>query len=114
MKNISDIVGMFAFPFQTEIAFVAAIFTTVKALVVGAKDHICQKQYWSACLCVLLLMAYVGLAAAVVWVVVPWLKTFFLAKFALSPFWFTPVKRALLRGIGKMVAAICRKFTLIK
>ncbi|VCY60102.1 hypothetical protein BANRA_05410 [Escherichia coli] len=27
----------------------------------------CQKQYWSACLCILLLMAYVGLCAAVVW-----------------------------------------------
>ena len=112
MNNMSDIVRMFAFPFQSEIAFLAAIFATVKRLVVSTRDHICQKQYWSASLCVLLLMVYVGLAAAVVWVVMPWLKAFFLAKFALSPFWFSPVKSALLWGIGKMVAPICRKLSL--
>jgi hypothetical protein len=37
MKNTSDIVGMLAFPFQTEIAFVVAIFTTAQRLVVSAR-----------------------------------------------------------------------------
>lgn len=114
MKNTSDIVGTFVFPFQTEIAFVIAIFTTAQRLVVSARDHICQKQYWSACLCIMLLVAYVGLTAGVVWTVVPWLKTFFLVKLAISPFWVMPVKSLLLWSIGKMVAAICRKFTLNK
>lgn len=77
MKNTSDIVGTSVFPFQTEIAFIIAIFTTTQRLVVSAGDHISQKQYWSACLCVLLLVAYVGLTAGVVWAVMPWLKTFF-------------------------------------
>ncbi|HHT8253539.1 abortive infection protein [Citrobacter freundii] len=113
MKDLFDTEGTVLFPFQTEITFVWAIFTTVKRLVIGTRDHICQKQYWSACLCVLLLMVYVGLAAAVVWVLVPWLKAFFLAKFALSPFWFAPVKSGLLWGIGKMVAPICRKLASI-
>lgn len=71
MKNLSDIVGMFAFPFQTEIAFVAAIYPTAKNLTVSTRGHIGQKQYWSAWLCVMLLMVYVGFAAAVVWAVVP-------------------------------------------
>ncbi|HFZ1748376.1 abortive infection protein [Klebsiella oxytoca] len=114
MKNTSDIVGMLAFPFQTEIAFAVAIFTTAQRLVVSARDHICQKQYWSACLCVLLLVAYVGLTAGVVWAVVPWLKTFFLVKLAISPFWVMPLRSLLLWGIGKMVASICRCFTLTK
>lgn len=114
MKNTSDIVGTFVFPFQTEIAFIVAIYTTAKNLVVSARDHICQKQYWSACLCVLLLVAYVGLTAGVVWAVVPWLKTFFLVKLAISPFWVMPLRGLLLWGIGKMVGAICRKFTLSK
>ena len=112
MKNTSDIVGMLAFPFQTEIAFVVAIFTTAQRLVVSARDHICQKRYWSACLCALLLVAYVGLTAGVVWAVVPWLKTFFLLKLAISPFWVMPLRSLLLRGIGKMVTAICRKLSL--
>ena len=112
MKSMSDTEGTVLFPFQTEIAFVLAIITTAKDLSVSAWGHIGQKQYRSACLCVLLLLAYVGLAAAVVWVVVPWLKAILLAKFALSPFWFSPVKRVLLWGIGKMVAPICRKLSL--
>ncbi|WP_407437635.1 abortive infection protein [Lelliottia sp.] len=112
MNNMSDIVGKFAFPFQTEIHFLWTIYTTAKNLSISARGHIGQKQYRSACLCVLLLLAYVGLAAAVVWVVVPWLKAILLAKFALSPFWFSPVKRVLLWGIGKMVAPICRKLSL--
>lgn len=111
MDFLNDTEGTVLFPFQTEIAFVLAIITTAKDLSVSAWGHIGQKQYWSACLCILLLMAYVGLCAAVVWAVVPWLKAFFMAKYALSPFWFTPVKSLLLRGIGKMVGAICRKFT---
>nr|ASU06011.1 hypothetical protein ECSA44_05886 [Escherichia coli] len=37
MKNLSDIVGMFAFPFQTEIAFVAAIYPTAKNLTVSTR-----------------------------------------------------------------------------
>ncbi|VCX04899.1 hypothetical protein BANRA_05409 [Escherichia coli] len=78
------------------------------------RDHICQKQYWSACLCILLLMAYVGLCAAVVWFVVPWLKAFIVSKFAVSALWVTPVKRGLLWGIGKVVTATCRRFTLLK
>jgi hypothetical protein len=40
MKNTSDIVGMLAFPFQTEIAFVVAIFTTAQRLVVSAGPHL--------------------------------------------------------------------------
>ncbi|AOI29415.1 TPA: abortive infection protein [Citrobacter freundii] len=114
MKNMSDIVGMFAFPYQTEITFVAAIFKIAKRLAISAGGHICQKQYWSACLCVLLLMTYVGTTATVVWVVMPWLKAFIVSKFALSPLWATPVKSGLIWGIGKMVAAIRRKFTLSK
>lgn len=76
--------------------------------------HIEQKQYWGACLCIWLLVAYVGLCAAVVWAVAPWLKAFIVSKFALSALWVTPVKSGLLWGIGKMVRAICRKFTLLK
>lgn len=114
MDFLNDTEGTVLFPFQTEIAFVLAIITTAKDLSVSAWGHIGQKQYWSACLCILLLMAYVGLCAAVVWAVVPWLKAFFMAKYALSPFWFTPVKSLLLRGIGKMAATICRKYTLLK
>lgn len=114
MDFLNDTEGTVLFPFQTEIAFVLAIITTAKDLSVSAWGHIGQKQYWSTCLCILLLMAYVGLCAAVVWAVVPWLKAFFMAKYALSPFWFTPVKSLLLRGIGKMAATICRKFTLLK
>ena len=114
MDFLNDTEGTVLFPFQTEIAFVLAIITTAKDLSVSAWGHIGQKQYWSACLCILLLMAYVGLCAAVVWAVVPWLKAFFMPKYALSPFWFTPVKSLLLRGIGKMAATICRKFTLLK
>lgn len=114
MDFLNDTEGTVLFPFQTEIAFVLAIITTAKELSVSAWGHIGQKQYWSACLCILLLVAYVGLCAAVVWAVVPWLKAFFMAKYALSPFWFTPVKSLLLRGIGKMAATICRKFTLSK
>ncbi|EJE5324225.1 abortive infection protein [Escherichia coli] len=111
MKNLTDIVGMFAFPFQTEIAFVAAIYPTAKNLTVSTRGHIGQKQYWSAWLCVMLLMVYVGFAAAVVWAVVPWLKGFIVSKFAVSALWATPVKGALLWGVGKMVAAIRRKIT---
>ncbi len=71
MKNLLDTEGTVLFPFQTEIHFIWTIFSTVKRPVIGTRDHICQKQYWSACLCILLLMAYVGLCAAVVWFVVP-------------------------------------------
>lgn len=114
MKNLFDTEGTVLFPFQTEIHFIWTIYTTTKTLYVSACGHIGQKQYWSACLCILLLMAYVGLCAAVVWAVVPWLKAFIVSKFAVSALWVTPVKSLLLRGIGKMVEAICRKFTLLK
>ncbi|EPR0422759.1 abortive infection protein [Enterobacter hormaechei] len=114
MKDLFETEGTVLFPFQTEIAFIMAIITTAKDLSVSAWGHIGQKQYWSASLCIFLLVAYIGLCAAVVWAVVPWLKAFFMAKYALSPFWFTPVKSLLLRGIGKMAATICRKFTLLK
>lgn len=109
MKNLFDTEGTVLFPFQTEIHFIWTIYTTAKTLYVSACGHIGQKQYWSACLCILLLMAYVGLCAAVVW-----LKAFIVSKFAVSALWVTPVKSLLLRGIGKMVGAICRKFTLLK
>lgn len=111
MTNMSDIVGKFAFPYQTEITFVAAIFNIAKRLAISAGEHICQKQYWSACLCVLLLMTYVGTTGAVVWIVMPWLKAFIVSKFALSTLWATPVKSLLLWGIGKMAGTICRKIT---
>lgn len=114
MKNLSDIVGTELFPYQTEIAFVTTTFNTVRRLAISAEGHICQKQYWSACLCILLLVVYVGLAAAVVWAVIPWFKAFIVSKFALSPLWAAPVKSGLIWGIGKMVAAIRRKFTLSK
>ncbi len=114
MKNLLDTEGTVLFPFQTEIHFIWTIFSTVKRSVIGTGDHICQKQYWSACLCILLLMAYVGLCAAVVWFVVPWLKVFIVSKFAVSALWVTPVKRGLLWGIGKVVTATCRRFTLLK
>ncbi|HCT4795739.1 TPA: abortive infection protein [Enterobacter hormaechei] len=114
MKNLFETEGTVLFPFQTEIAFVLAIITTAKDLSVSAWGHIGQKQYWSASLCILLLVAYVGLCAAVVWAVVPWLKAFIVSKFAVSALWVTPVKSGLLWSIGKMVGAICRKFTLSK
>ncbi|NWC63968.1 abortive infection protein [Cedecea sp. P7760] len=114
MDFLKDTEGTVLFPFQTEIAFVLAIFTTAKNLSVSACGHFGQKQYWSSCLCVLLLLAYVGLTAAVVWAVVPWLKTLIVSKFAVSALWVTPAKRLLLWSIGKMVDAICRKFTLLK
>jgi len=114
MNNMSDIVGIFTFPFQSEITFVAAIYATGKNLSVSAWGHICQKQYWSAWLCLMLLMVYVGLSAAVVWVLMPWLKALIVSKLAVSPLWVSPVKRALLWGIRKVVAATCRKFTLLK
>ncbi|HIF6410015.1 TPA: abortive infection protein [Klebsiella pneumoniae] len=112
MKNMSDIVGTIVFPFQTEIAFIVAIFTTAQRLVVCAWGHICQKQYWSAWLCVLLLVVYVGLTAAVIWIAMPLLKTLIVSKLAISAYWAWPVRRLLLWGIDKMVAAICRKFSL--
>lgn len=114
MKNLFDTEGTVPFPFQTEIHFVWMIYTTAKTLSVSAWGHIGQKQYWSASLCILLLVAYVGLCAAVVWAVVPWLKAFVVSKFAVSALWVSPAKGALLWGIGKMVGAICRKFTLLK
>ncbi|ELY2562039.1 abortive infection protein [Cronobacter sakazakii] len=113
MKNLFETEGTVLFPFQTEIHFVWTIYTTAKNLFVSAWGHIGQKQYWSACLCIGLLMAYVGLCAAVVWAVVPWLKAFIVSKLALSALWTTPVKSGLLWGIGKMVGAICRKYTLL-
>lgn len=114
MKDLKNTEGTVLFPFQTEIHFVWTIYTTAKNLSVSAWGHIGQKQYWSACLCVMLLMAYVGLTAAVVWAVVPWLKAFIVSKLAVSALWATPVKSGLLWGIDKMVGTICRKFTLIK
>ncbi|MDU2002033.1 MAG: abortive infection protein [Enterobacter hormaechei] len=114
MKNLFDTEGTVLFPFQTEIHFIWTIYTTAKTLSVSAWGHIGQKQYWSACLCILLLVAYVGLCAAVVWAVVPWLKTFIVSKFALSALWVSPVKSGLLWGIGKVVGAAYRKFTLSK
>lgn len=114
MDFLNDTEGTVLFPFQTEIAFVLAIITTAKDLSVSAWGHIGQKQYWGACLCIWLLVAYVGLCAAVVWAVAPWLKAFIVSKLALSALWVTPVKSGLLWGIGKMVRAICRKFTLLK
>lgn len=114
MTDLKNTEGTVLFPFQTEIHFIGTIYTTTKNLSVSAWGHIAQKQYWSACLCVMLLMAYVGLTAAVVWAVVPWLKAFIVSKFAVSALWVTPVKDGLLWAIGKMVATICRKFTLTK
>ena len=113
MTNTSDIEGMFAFPFQTEIAFLVSIFTTAKHLVVSGWSHINQKQYWNACLCVLLLLAYVGFIAGVVCAVMPWLKCFIVSKLGLSVLWVAPVKSGLTWSIGRMVAAICRKFSSI-
>lgn len=114
MDFLNDTEGTVLFPFQTEIAYVLAIITTAKDLSVSAWGHIGQKQYWSACLCIWLLVAYVGVCAAVVWAVVPWLKAFIVSKFALSALWVTPVKSGLLWGIGKVVGAAYRKFTLSK
>ncbi|MEY5430227.1 hypothetical protein WI869_23360 [Salmonella enterica subsp. enterica serovar Corvallis] len=57
MKNLFDTEGTVLFPFQTEIHFIWTIYTTAKTLYVSACGHIGQKQYWSACLCILLLMA---------------------------------------------------------
>ncbi|MDC9131597.1 hypothetical protein PSJ72_00250 [Escherichia coli] len=42
------------------------------------------------------------------------LKVFIVSKFAVSALWVTPVKRGLLWGIGKVVTATCRRFTLLK
>lgn len=114
MKNLFDTEGTVPFPFQTEIHFIWTIYTTAKTLSVSAWGHIGQKQYWSACLCIWLLVAYVGLCAAVVWAVVPWLKAFIVSKFAVSALWVSPVKSGLLWGIGKVVGAAYRKFTLSK
>lgn len=114
MKNLFDTEGTVLFPFQTEIHFIWTIYTTAKTLSVSAWGHIGQKQYWSACLCIWLLVAYVGLCAAVVWAVVPWLKAFIGSKFAVSALWVSPVKSGLLWGIGKVVGAAYRKFTLSK
>ncbi|MDR7345357.1 hypothetical protein J2X14_003804 [Pantoea alhagi] len=111
MDFLNDTEGTVLFPYQTEIAFVLTIFTTAKNLSVSACGHIGQKQYWSASLCILLLLAYVGLSAAVVWVVMPWLKAFVVSKFAVSALWVSPAKGAFLWGIGKMVAAILPKLT---
>ncbi|MEH4661134.1 abortive infection protein [Phytobacter diazotrophicus] len=111
MKNLFDTEGTVLFPFQTEIAFIAAIFTTAKHLTVSAWGHIGQKQYWSACLCILLLVTYVGLSAAVVWAVMPWLKALIVSKFAVSALWVSPAKGMLLWCIGKMVGPIRRKIT---
>lgn len=114
MKDLFETEGTVLFPFQTELHFVWTIYSTAKTFSVSAWGHIGQKQYWSASLCILLLVAYVGLCAAVVWAVVPWLKAFIVSKFAVSALWVTPVKSGLLCSIGKMVRAICRKFTLLK
>ena len=114
MKDLFETEETVLFPFQTELHFVWTIYSIAKTLSVSACGHIGQKQYWSACLCILLLMAYVGLCAAVVWFVVPWLKAFIVSKFAVSALWVTPVKRGLLWGIGKVVTATCRRFTLLK
>nr|QWP89389.1 hypothetical protein EOLPNHPH_00005 [Escherichia coli] len=111
MKNLLDTEGTVLFPFQTEIHFIWTIFSTVKRLVIGTRDHICQKQYWSACLCICL---WPKGPQKVVWFVVPWLKVFIVSKFAVSALWVTPVKRGLLWGIGKVVTATCRRFTLLK
>ncbi|EAA3133240.1 abortive infection protein [Salmonella enterica] len=114
MDFLKDTEGTVLFPFQTEIVFVLAIITTAKDLFVSAWGHTGQKQYWSASLCILLLVAYVGLCAAVVWAVVPWLKAFIVSKFAVSTLWVTPVKSGLLWSIGKVVGAAYRTFTLSK
>ncbi|BCU50829.1 Uncharacterised protein [Citrobacter amalonaticus] len=114
MKDLFETEGTVLFPFQTELYFIWKIYTIAKDLSVSAWGHIGQKQYWSASLCILLLVAYVGLCAAAVWAVVPWLKAFVVSKFAVSALWVSPANGALIWGIGKMVAAICRKFTLLK
>ncbi|KTH58831.1 abortive infection protein [Enterobacter hormaechei] len=111
MKDLFETEGTVLFPFQTELHFIWTIYTIAKDLSVSAWGHIGQKRYWSASLCILLLVAYVGLCAAVVWAVMPWLKAFVVSKFAVSALWVSPVKGALLWGIGKMVAAINRKMT---
>lgn len=111
MDFLKDTEGTVLFPLQTEITFIAAIFTTGKLLAVRAGEHIGQKQYRIASLCILLLVIYVGLTAAIAWAFMPWLKAFIVSKFAVSALWATPVKSALLWGIGKMVAAISRKIT---
>ncbi|QFH52957.1 abortive infection protein [Leclercia adecarboxylata] len=114
MKDLFETEGTVLFPFQTELHFIWTIYTIAKDLSVSAWGHFGQKQYWSASLCILLLVAYVGLTAAIVWAVIPWFKAFIVSKFAVSALWATPVKSGLLWGIGKMVGAICRKFTLLK
>lgn len=112
MDFLKDTEGTVLFPFQTEVTFVLAVFTTARDITVSAWGHIGQEQYWRAWLCVLLLVAYVGLTAAVVWAVIPWLKALIVSKLAVSALWAMPVKSGLLWAIGKMVATICRKFTL--
>ncbi|EOT1182425.1 abortive infection protein [Cronobacter sakazakii] len=112
MKEMFDTEGTVLFPFQTEIHFVWTIYTTAKNLSVSAWGHIGQKQYWSACLCFLLLVAYMGVSAAVVWAVMPWLKALIVSKLAISAYWAWPVKRLLFWSIGKMIKVICRKFSL--
>lgn len=111
MDFLNDTGGTALFPYQTEIAFVSAIFSTARRLAVSAGEHICQKQYWSASLCVLLLVVYVGVTAAVVWAVMPWLKALIVTKLAISAYWAWPVKRFLFWSIGRMVATICQKFS---
>lgn len=39
MKNLLDTEGTVLFPFQTEIHFIWTIFSTVKRLVIGTRDH---------------------------------------------------------------------------
>ncbi|WP_336293181.1 abortive infection protein [Cronobacter dublinensis] len=112
MDFLKDTEGTVLFPLQTEITFISAIFTTAKRLAVSVRGHIGQKQYWSACLCFLLLVAYVGVSAAVVWAVIPWLEALIVSKLAISAYWAWPVKRLLFWSIGKMVKAICRKYSL--
>ncbi|HFS8203570.1 TPA: abortive infection protein [Serratia marcescens] len=114
MAFLNDTEGTVLFPFQTEVAFVRAIFNTAKRLAASAGGHLCQKQYWSASLCVLLLLTYVGLTAVVFWVILPWFKALVVSKLAISAYCAWPVKRLLLWGIDEMVAAICRKFSLYK
>lgn len=44
MKNLLDTEGTVLFPFQTEIHFIWTIFSTVKRLVIGTRDHICRSN----------------------------------------------------------------------
>ncbi len=104
--------GTVLFPTQTEIHLFGR-FSTVNARLSGG-DHIYQKQYWSACLCILLLsMAYNGslYSAMVLVLTVLRLKVLYSVEICGFRHYGYSSKRGLLWGIGKVVTAACRRFT---